>query len=173
MEWLKNIAPTVASALLGPMGGMAVTALGNILGIDSATQDEIKRSFESGQLTPEQLTEIKKLEMEYRQKEKELDFSYAKLAADSQADARKFAVDSGTGKWMFVLSLFLLTVTLGCEIWVLFKGYPDAIPEIVVGRILGLMDAVALLVLQFHYGTTQGSQYKTQLLATAPAIGGK
>jgi hypothetical protein len=60
----------------------------------------------------------------------------------------------------------LLCITLGSEIAVLFYGYPDdKIPEMVVGRILGLMDAVAMLVLSYHYGTTSGSMAKTQLLA--------
>jgi len=36
---------------------------------------------------------------------------------------------------------------------------------LVVGRVLGLMDAVAMLVLSYWYGTTNGSAQKSELLA--------
>ena len=38
-EFLKTIAPTLASALLGPLGGVAVAAIGNVLGMSDATTD--------------------------------------------------------------------------------------------------------------------------------------
>ena len=44
MDWTKTLqalAPTVASAILGPLGGIAVSAIGNILGVSDATQAEI------------------------------------------------------------------------------------------------------------------------------------
>jgi hypothetical protein len=63
------------------------------------------------------------------------------------------------------LSLVLLIFTIGTEIAVLFYGYPDKTPEIIVGRVLGLMDAVAMLVLSYWYGTTNGSAMKTELLS--------
>jgi hypothetical protein len=48
---------------------------------------------------------------------------------------------------------------------VLFNGYPDGTDPLVVGRVLGLMDAVAMLVLSYWYGTTNGSAVKNELLA--------
>ena len=63
------------------------------------------------------------------------------------------------------LSLLLLTVTIGTEAVVLFHGYPPEISDLVVGRVLGLMDAVAMLVLSYWYGTTNGSAQKSELLA--------
>lgn len=61
--------------------------------------------------------------------------------------------------------MLLLVACLGTEIFVLFNGYPATIPEIIVGRVLGLLDSVALLVLSYWYGTTSASQTKTELLA--------
>jgi hypothetical protein len=51
----------------------------------------------------------------------------------------------------------------------LFIGLPDGTPDIVAGRVLGLMDSVALMVLAYWYGTSSGSAQKTELLAQAPA----
>ena len=88
-----------------------------------------------------------------------------RIAADDRASARKAAVDGGTARPLFWLSLVLLTLTLGSEVAVLFVGYPPTIPDIVVGRVLGLMDSVALMVLAFHYGSSAGSAAKTEILA--------
>ena len=74
MNWqdiLKTVAPTVASALLGPMGGIAVAAIGSAIGINAPTQDKIAKAFTAGQLTPEALEKIKLLELDYQNQEKE------------------------------------------------------------------------------------------------------
>ena len=40
----------------------------------------------------------------------------------------------------------------------LFKGYPKETPDIVIGRILGLLDAAAMMVLNYWLGTSNSSQ---------------
>lgn len=170
MDWLKTLAPTVASALLGPMGGIAVSAIGSLLGVDNATQSKISDAISAGQMTPEQISGLKKLELEYIENEKERGFKYAELAFKDRDSARAANVSGGTQKMLFWLSLILLIFTLGTEIAVLFYGYPEKTPEIIVGRVLGLMDAVAMMVLAYWYGTSNGSAQKTQLLAESPAI---
>lgn len=163
-ETLGKLAPTVATALLGPLGGAAVTAIGSILGIDGATADTIKEAIESGQLTPEHVAELRKLEMQYKNEERERGFKYAELAFKDRDSARVNNVAGGTQKPLFWLSLLLLTVTLGSEIAVLFWGYPSTVEDIVVGRVLGLMDSVTLLVLSYWYGTSESSSRKTEII---------
>lgn len=173
MDWmstLRSLAPTVATAFLGPLGGIAVSAVGNLLGVSDATQTKIADAIQAGQMTPEQIGKFKELELEYQNNEKERGFKYAELAFKDRDSARTNNVAGGTQKMLFWLSLLLLTLTLGTEISVLFYGYPPATPEIVVGRVLGLMDAVAMMVLAYWYGTTNGSAQKSDLLAQSPAI---
>lgn len=64
-----------------------------------------------------------------------------------------------------LLSALILVAALGAEIAVLFLGYPSAVPEVIVGRVLGTLDAVALMVLQYHYGSSAGSARKDALLS--------
>ena len=169
MDWMKTIsslAPTVASALLGPLGGAAITAIGGVLGLDNATQDTIKQAITTGQLTPEMAGKLRELELKYQADEQERGFKYAELAFKDRDSARQANVAGGTQKMLFVMSVILLVITLGAELLVLFQGYPDdKIPEMVVGRILGLMDAVAMMVMSYWFGTTSGSHQKTALLA--------
>lgn len=167
MNWedlLKKIAPTVASAVLGPLGGVAVAAIGNILGVSDATQDKIAEAIKSGQLTPEQISELKKLELQYQENEKERGFKYADLAFKDRDSARQANVQGGVQKHIFWLSVALLCGTLGIEGYVLFNGLPANVTDMVAGRVLGLMDSVALLALTYWYGTSNGSATKTDLL---------
>lgn len=157
-DLLKNLAPTVASALLGPLGGVAVSAIGNILGVSDATVDKVSKVFENGQITPDQVADIKKLELQYKNDEEERGFKYADLEFKDRESARRMAVDGGIANKLFVMSVIILVLCLGSEILVLFRGYPEKIPELVVGRVLGLLDAVALMVLSYYYGKTEGSQ---------------
>ena len=166
-SFLGGVAPTIASALLGPLGGVAVAGLTKILGIDGGTVADVTKAISDGRVTPEQVAEIRKLEIQFQQDEKERGFRYAELEFKDRDSARKHNTEGGIQGHMFWLSVTLLVLTLGTEIYILFNGYPDKLPEIIVGRILGLLDGVALLVLGYHYGTTSGSLAKSNLLAQA------
>jgi hypothetical protein len=167
MDWLatlKTVAPTVASAIFGPLGAVAVASVGDLLGLSGATKDKISEIIQAGQMTPEQIGKLKELELEYQNNEKERGFKYAELSFKDRDSARTANVSGGTQKPLFWLSLLLLSITLGTECMVLFKGYPEGTDPLVVGRVLGLMDAVAMLVLSYWYGTTNGSAIKNELL---------
>lgn len=164
-ETLGKLAPTVATALGGPLAGLAVDAVGKALGLDGATSESIKEAIEGAQMTPESIAELRKLEMQYQNEEKERNFKYADLAFRDRASARENNVAGGAQKMLFWLSLLLLLITLGSEVVVLFFGYPETVQEIVVGRVLGLMDSVALMVLSYWYGTSDGSNRKTELMS--------
>jgi len=168
MDWLatlKTLAPTVASAIFGPLGSVAIASVGELLGLSSATKNKISEIIQAGQMTPEQIGKLRELELEYQNNEKERGFKYAELSFKDRDSARTANVSGGTQKPLFWLSLLLLSITLGTECMVLFNGYPEGTDPLVVGRVLGLMDAVAMLVLSYWYGTTNGSAVKNELLA--------
>lgn len=167
MDWksiLGKVAPTVASALGGPLAGAAVSALGDLLGISEPTQEKIKDFIEQGQMTGQQIADLKALEMKLKAEEAERGFRYAELEFKDRDSARRASVDGGTLGRLFVLSVFLLAMSLGTEIYLLFNGIPNNVNELVVGRVLGLLDAIALTVMAFWYGTSSGSVRKTDLL---------
>ena len=166
-QTLMKFAPTVAAALGGPLAGTAVVAIGELLGITNPTEESISNVISSGKLTPEQISTLKELELKYQAEEKERGFRYEELAFKDRDSARKANVEGGTQKNLFWMSIFLLSITIGTEITILFNGYPKELSEIIVGRVLGLMDSVSLLVLSYWYGTTNGSAQKNTLLANA------
>lgn len=56
-------------------------------------------------------------------------------------------------------------LSLGTEVALLVIGLPVGTSELVVGRVLGLVDAIAMTVLAYWYGTSSSSADKTLLLS--------
>jgi len=42
MSWLEQVAPTIATALLGPLGGLAVTAISKAIGV---SEDDVEKTM--------------------------------------------------------------------------------------------------------------------------------
>jgi len=172
MDWmsvLKGIAPTVASAFLGPLGGVAVAAVGNILGVSEATQDKIADAIKTGQLTPEQVSEIKKLDLQYRENEKERGFKYAELEFKDTASAREMQVATKSIT-PSILTWIVVAITLACEGMLLFNQVPPGADPIIIGRVLGTMDSALIMVLGFWFGSSHGSQMKDTTIANQSRV---
>jgi len=165
MDWLstiKNLAPTVAAALGGPLAGEAVTALAGIVG--GSNVEDIRKAIEGGRLTGDQIGQLRQLELQLQDNEREGDFKYAELAFKDRDSARQANVSGGTQRPLFWLSVLLLVLCLGTEVTLLVIGLPVGTSELVVGRVLGLLDAIAMTVLAYWYGTSSSSAIKTQLI---------
>jgi hypothetical protein len=170
MDWIKTLealAPTVATALLGPLGGGAVSAIGALFGISDATQDKIATAIKSATMTPEQIMGLKQLELDYQAKEKELGFKYAELSFKDRDSARKANVEGGLQGRIFVMSCILLIIGMSTEAFVLFYGVPQHIDDLITGRVLGMLDSVILLILTYYYGK---SAPESPTLPTPPAV---
>lgn len=167
MDWksiINTIAPTVASALGGPLAGAAVSAIGSVLGMSDATQDKIKTAIESGQLTGEQVSQLRQLEMKYKAEESERGFRYSELEFKDRDSARNMAIQTGS-KTPSVLTWMIVAIVLCLEGYILFEGIPKELSEIVLGRILGTLDTSLALVLAYWFGSSRGSDVKTQIMA--------
>ena len=169
MSWLdtiKQVAPTVATALGGPLAGAAVAALGGILGMSQPTQDNIAKVFADGQLTADNLAKIRELELQYQNEEKERGFKYAELQFKDTDSARTMQVATKSTT-PTALTWIVVTLTLIAEGMLLFNAVPPAVDPIILGRILGTMDSALMLVLGFWFGSSHGSQQKTDIMAAA------
>lgn len=167
MDWmttLRQIAPTVASAVLGPLGGVAVAAIGNILGVSEATQEKIADAIKTGQLTPEQVGEIKKLELQYQENEKERGFKYTELEFKDRdsARAREVGTKDNTNK---ILAFVVIGAFLAMVVATLL-GYAK-VESVLAGTLVGYLSAKAEQVLAYYFGSSSGSAAKTVLLANS------
>lgn len=175
MSWLdtlSSLAPTVASALGGPLAGAAVSAIGNLLGINEPTQEKISRIFADGKLTAENLAEIRKLELQYQNEEKERGFKFAELEFKDRDSARNMAIQTHSIT-PALLTWLIVAIVLVAEGFMLFNQVPPGADPIIIGRILGTMDSALVMVLAFWFGSNSNSQRKTELLAVANLHDGK
>jgi hypothetical protein len=159
-EILAGLAPTLASAILGPLGGVAVSAIGKIFGIDGATTAQVAKVFQDGKMTPEQLTSIKELEMKYQADEKERGFRYAELEYKNTADARDMQKQTKS-YFPATLSTFITIGFFGILVAMLVFAYTPTEPLLIM---LGALGAAFGAVVNFWLGSSAGSQRKDQLL---------
>ena len=167
---IKTVAPWIGTALGGPLGGMAVEAAANALGLSDKTVDAVKQAI--GGATPEQMLALKQADQAFALQMQALDFKQISdleaLAAGDRASARSMQ----TAKPSPVPALLSIGVTTG------YFG-------ILIGVMLGWLridDSQALLlmlgslttgwgvVMAFWFGTTRDSGRKTELLSRADAV---
>lgn len=162
MDWMKTIgaiAPTIATALGGPLAGAAVAAIGKAIGMDNPSQDKIEQAIANGTLTPEQVSAIKLAEMDFQKHESEMGFKYADLSFRDRDSARNLLIQTHS-KTPEALSWLILGLGLGAEIYVMFNGIPDTVSDLVAGRVLGTLDACIVTVVSFWLGSSNGSKMK-------------
>ncbi|KAF0812807.1 hypothetical protein IGB42_02650 [Andreprevotia sp. IGB-42] len=183
-DWKKTvgaIAPVIGTALAGgnPLAGVAISAVLKSFGLDAGTDTSTLASAIQG-ATPEQLIALKNADLQFQRDMAELGFRNQEAIANLQvradevdagdrASARAREVAMGDRR-VFWLTCLIVVAVLSLEGLALFYGIPKtAIPEL-VGRILGTLDAMAMAAIFYTYGTSRGSQQKTQLLSQADAV---
>lgn len=166
LDTLKILAPTVASALGGPLAGAAVSAIGGMFGIPEATQDKIETMFTDGKMTPDQISALRTLELQYQNDEQERGFKYTELEFKDRDSARTMAEQTHS-LTPSLLTWVVVAVVMLAEGGMLFKSIPSVVDPVVLGRIMGTMDSALIMVLSFWFGSNSGSARKTELLAAA------
>ena len=143
---LKNIAPALATAVAGPLGGAAVSAIANKLGVGESVEEVAKA------LTTDPAA---------AQKLQELELEFAKVDAADAADARKRETEistSATAPWYSKVVTPLLAIGVfffwGLVQWFLVNHVvPSEMREIVI-RLLGQLDAAFMMVLTYYFGAS-------------------
>lgn len=161
-DFLAKIAPTLASALLGPFAGVAVAGITKILGIDGGTVADVTKAISEGKITPEQLAEIQKLELKYKDDEAERGFKYADLEFKDRDSARKREIE--TGDKVTRNLAYLIVVAFVAVIGFTLAGLSQ-VESVLAGTLIGYLSAKAEQVMSYYFGSSKGSDKKTDLLA--------
>jgi hypothetical protein len=164
MEWLKTIAPTVATALGGPLAGMAVSAVAKALNI---APEEVQDVISSGKLTAEQVASIQLAELELKKQAQSMNLDFEQLAVTDRKSARDMQVAT---KSYLVPSLAIIVVTSFVGVVISTLAGFSTIDSVMAGTLIGYLSAKADQVLSFFFGSTVGSQRKTELLSKAEAV---
>jgi hypothetical protein len=164
MEWLKTIAPTVATALGGPLAGMAVSAVAKAIGCEP---DEVQGIISSNKLTAEQVASIQLAELELKKQAQSMGLDFAKLTVEDRKSARDMQIAT---KSMLVPSLAILIVSAFIGVVIATLGGFAVVDSVLAGTLIGYISAKAEQVVNFYFGSSAGSKEKTDLLAKADAV---
>jgi hypothetical protein len=165
MDWLKQIAPTVATALGGPLAGMAVSAISKAIGVD---EDKVTDIISSNKLTADQVAQIKIAEIELAKQAQELGLNFEKLAVDDRKSARE--MQAVTRSW--VPPLLAGSVTLGffAILGGMMFGQMSVADNTALTMMLGSLGTAWTGIIAYYFGSSAGSQAKTDLLSKATPI---
>lgn len=167
LETLKALAPTVASALGGPLAGIAVAAIGNAMGVDAPTQEKIAKEMTAGRLTPAALARLQELELEFQSQEAERGFKFSELEFKDRDSAR--AMQMATHSKMPAVLTILVTCGFFGVLSLLFFN-PDLKGNEIVMIMVGQLSAVWAGCVSFYVGTTYGSANKNAMLANSTPL---
>ena len=159
---LGQIAPTIATALGGPLAGIAVKTLSAVLlGHENGSEDDVKAAMTSA--SPDQLVALKKIDAEFKSHMKELDIDLERIAAGDRDSARQMQRE--TKDWVPKLLAIVITIGFfGILVWMLVMGMPQTGTEALL-MMLGALGTAWTGVVNFYYGSSAGSKAKNDLLA--------
>lgn len=144
-DTIKDFAPGIATALGGPLAGVAVSAIANKLGIED-TLEAVQEAIQK----PENRERLIELENE----------KFKAVLAD-KASARESNAAIITGRYSPlvaklvhpILSVAVVSAWIGVQFVMLNTTIPQEMREL-VARVLGTLDGALMLVLSFHFGAS-------------------
>ena len=159
MDWLKSIAPTIATALGGPLAGMAVEAISKAIGVDPS---KVQETINSGKMTADQIASLQTAELALKARAQEMGLDFEKLAVADRTSARQMQMT--TNSFVPPLLSVLVVVAWATIQYFLLTHVIDPSMRELVARVLGTLDGALMLVLSFYFGSSAGSQAKDDLL---------
>ena len=148
---VENVAPTIATDMLGPVAGMAVKALSTaLLGHEGGSEDDITNALANA--TPDQITALKKIDADFKVQMKKLDIDLVKIAADDRASARDMAAN--THSYTPSVLSYVTVVCWAIIQYYLFTHIIDPSMRELIARVLGTLDGALMLVLSFWFGSS-------------------
>lgn len=155
-----TLAPTIATALGGPLAGTATKFLSNaLLGNDDATEHDLEAAILGA--TPDQLAELRKIDNSFKLEMKRIDVDVYALEVDDRKNARDMA------KTNMLPQIILSTIFIGgyfMIVWMLFSGQViiDESIRDMSNILLGVLTANIPSIMQFWFGSSHGSKQKTK-----------
>jgi hypothetical protein len=162
MDWLKTVLPTVATALGGPLAGVAVNFIADKLGLEDKTVEAVQAAISGA--SPEQLVQLKQIDADLQKYFAGLGIKLEEIAAADRASARDREAKTGDTltpralAGLIVLGWFLVQ-------WFLLTHVVATEMREIVLRALGTLDMALGLVLGYYFGSSSSSRVKDELIA--------
>jgi hypothetical protein len=157
MDWLKTIAPTIATALGGPLAGLAIEAVSKAVGIDPK---DVQSTISEGKLSSDQIMLLKQAEVDMAARAQEMGLDFAKLNVEDRKSAREMQAETRS----YIPAILAVTVTIGffgILIGMMTETFKTSDALMLM---LGSLGTAWTGIIAFYFGSSAGSQAKDDLL---------
>lgn len=162
LNLVRTVAPTIASAVGGPLAGMATRAISEaLLGKPDGSEQELADA--AAKATPEQLLALKNAENDFAVKMRELDIDLERIANQDRDSARNREVQ--TKDWTPRVLAGLITVGyFGALFYMLRNGLPQHGGSEAMLVMLGTLGTAWGGVVAYYFGSSAGSKAKDEAM---------
>ena len=162
LSLVRTVAPSLASAVGGPLAGMAVRTISDaLLGKPDGTEAELAEA--AAKATPEQLLALKQAEQDFAVRMRELDIDLERISNADRDSARNREV--ATKDWTPRILAGLITVGyFGALFYMLRNGLPPQGGSEAMLVMLGTLGTAWGGVVAYYFGSSAGSKEKTDAL---------
>jgi hypothetical protein len=162
LSLVRTVAPSLASAVGGPLAGMAVRTISDaLLGKPDGTEAELAEA--AAKATPEQLLALKQAEQDFAVRMRELDIDLERISNADRDSARNREV--ATKDWTPRILAALITVGyFGALFYMLRNGLPPQGGSEAMLVMLGTLGTAWGGVVAYYFGSSAGSKEKTDAL---------
>ena len=163
LNLVRTVAPSIASAVGGPLAGMATRAISEaLLGKPDGTEAELTEA--AAKATPEQLLALKTAEQDFAVKMRELDIDLERIANADRDSARNREVK--TRDWTPRLLAGLITAGyFGALFYMLRNGLPQHGGSEAMLVMLGTLGTAWGGVVAYYFGSSAGSKAKDEAMS--------
>ena len=163
MNWITSIAPTLATCLAGPLGGMAIELLSKHLGIDPK---DVQDTINSGKLTSEQIASVQQAEIALKAKAQEMNLDFEQLATQDRKSARDMQMT--VKSWIPPILAIGITIGFFGIMVGMMSGHVQSSEALMI--LLGSLGTAWTGVISFYFGSSASSQAKDQLIHQSTPI---
>lgn len=159
---VRTVAPTIATAVGGPLAGMATRAISEaLLGTPDGSEAELVQA--AANATPEQLLALKKAEQDFTVRMRELDIDLERISNEDRANARDREIK--TKDWTPRLLAGAITVGyFGVLFFMLLNGLPTTGGSEAMLVMLGTLGTAWGGVVAYYFGSSAGSRDKNDTI---------
>lgn len=165
LDWkaiVSTVAPTLATALGGPLAGVAVkTIAGKLLDRPDATEEEVEQAVLGAD--PQTLVRLKEIDAEFRKSMADAGVKLEQIAADDRANARarEIQVKDHTPA---ILAYVVTIGFFGTLAFMLINGKPATGGDALL-VMLGSLGTAWAAIIAYFFGSSAGSRRKDEALS--------
>jgi hypothetical protein len=163
MSWITSIAPTLATCLAGPLGGMAIELLSKHLGIDPGA---VQETINNGKLTADQIASVQAAELAIKAKAQEMSLDFEQLATQDRKSARDMQMT--VKSWIPPILAIGITIGFFGIMVGMMSGHVQSSEALMI--LLGSLGTAWTGVISFYFGSSASSQAKDQLIHQSTPI---